>query len=32
MVLARNKEVAHQVQELFRTRQVVKKYWYGARP
>ncbi|KAK1328489.1 hypothetical protein QTO34_012062 [Cnephaeus nilssonii] len=27
MVLARNKEVAHQVQELFRTRQVVKKYW-----
>ncbi|CAK6442935.1 unnamed protein product [Pipistrellus nathusii] len=27
MVLARDKEVAHQVQELFRTRQVVKKYW-----
>ncbi|XP_012865150.1 PREDICTED: RNA pseudouridylate synthase domain-containing protein 4 [Dipodomys ordii] len=27
MVLAWEKEVAHQVQELFRTRQVVKKYW-----
>ncbi|XP_037697832.1 mitochondrial RNA pseudouridine synthase RPUSD4 isoform X1 [Choloepus didactylus] len=27
MVLAREKEVAHQVQELFRTRQVTKKYW-----
>ncbi|XP_076968616.1 pseudouridylate synthase RPUSD4, mitochondrial [Tamandua tetradactyla] len=27
MVLAREKEVAHQVQELFRTRQVAKKYW-----
>ncbi|KAM5226181.1 pseudouridylate synthase RPUSD4, mitochondrial [Hipposideros larvatus] len=27
MVLARDKEVAHQVQELFRTRQVAKKYW-----
>nr|KAF6311887.1 hypothetical protein mPipKuh1_009084 [Pipistrellus kuhlii] len=31
MVLARDKEVAHQVQELFRTQQVVKKYWFGAR-
>lgn len=28
MVLAWEKEVAHQVQELFRTRQVTKKYWY----
>ncbi|XP_022368983.1 RNA pseudouridylate synthase domain-containing protein 4 isoform X2 [Enhydra lutris kenyoni] len=27
MVLAWEKEVAHQVQELFRTRQVAKKYW-----
>ncbi|XP_057551137.1 pseudouridylate synthase RPUSD4, mitochondrial [Hippopotamus amphibius kiboko] len=27
MVLAWEKEVAHQVQELFRTRQVTKKYW-----
>ncbi|XP_025784300.1 mitochondrial RNA pseudouridine synthase RPUSD4 isoform X3 [Puma concolor] len=27
MVLAWEKEMAHQVQELFRTRQVVKKYW-----
>ncbi|XP_008589301.1 PREDICTED: RNA pseudouridylate synthase domain-containing protein 4 [Galeopterus variegatus] len=27
MVLAWEKEVAHQVQELFRTRQVSKKYW-----
>ncbi|XP_021098473.1 RNA pseudouridylate synthase domain-containing protein 4 isoform X2 [Heterocephalus glaber] len=27
MVLAWEKEVAHQVQELFRTRQVEKKYW-----
>ncbi|XP_002708351.3 pseudouridylate synthase RPUSD4, mitochondrial isoform X2 [Oryctolagus cuniculus] len=27
MVLTWEKEVAHQVQELFRTRQVVKKYW-----
>ncbi|XP_015994603.2 mitochondrial RNA pseudouridine synthase RPUSD4 [Rousettus aegyptiacus] len=27
MVLAREKDVAHQVQELFRTRQVAKKYW-----
>uniref|UniRef100_A0A452QLQ3 Pseudouridylate synthase RPUSD4, mitochondrial n=1 Tax=Ursus americanus TaxID=9643 RepID=A0A452QLQ3_URSAM len=30
MVLAWEKEVAHQVQELFRTRQVAKKYWYEA--
>lgn len=30
MVLAWEKEVAHQVQELFRTRQVTKKYWYEA--
>ena len=22
-------DMAHQVQELFRTRQVEKKYWYG---
>uniref|UniRef100_A0A8C9UKS5 Pseudouridylate synthase RPUSD4, mitochondrial n=1 Tax=Spermophilus dauricus TaxID=99837 RepID=A0A8C9UKS5_SPEDA len=28
MVLAWEKDVAHQVQELFRTRQVAKKYWY----
>uniref|UniRef100_A0A0D9S4H4 Pseudouridylate synthase RPUSD4, mitochondrial n=1 Tax=Chlorocebus sabaeus TaxID=60711 RepID=A0A0D9S4H4_CHLSB len=27
MVLAWDKDMAHQVQELFRTRQVVKKYW-----
>ncbi|KAM9039692.1 mitochondrial RNA pseudouridine synthase RPUSD4 [Sarcophilus harrisii] len=27
MVLAREKEMAHQVQELFKTRQVAKKYW-----
>nr|XP_019566087.1 PREDICTED: RNA pseudouridylate synthase domain-containing protein 4 [Rhinolophus sinicus] len=27
MVLAREKDMAHQVQELFRTRQVTKKYW-----
>ncbi|XP_004469299.2 pseudouridylate synthase RPUSD4, mitochondrial isoform X1 [Dasypus novemcinctus] len=27
MVLAREKEVAHQVQEFFKTRQVAKKYW-----
>ncbi|XP_032495167.1 mitochondrial RNA pseudouridine synthase RPUSD4 isoform X3 [Phocoena sinus] len=27
MVLAWEKDVAHQVQELFRTRQVTKKYW-----
>ncbi|KAF0883760.1 pseudouridylate synthase RPUSD4, mitochondrial isoform X1 [Crocuta crocuta] len=27
MVLAWEKEVAHQVHELFRTRQVAKKYW-----
>ncbi|KAM5246032.1 pseudouridylate synthase RPUSD4, mitochondrial [Ctenodactylus gundi] len=27
MVLAWEKEVAHQVQEFFRTRQVAKKYW-----
>ncbi|XP_003472730.1 pseudouridylate synthase RPUSD4, mitochondrial isoform X1 [Cavia porcellus] len=27
MVLAWEKEVAHQIQELFRTRQVAKKYW-----
>ncbi|KAM4828005.1 pseudouridylate synthase RPUSD4, mitochondrial [Thomomys bottae] len=27
MVLAWEKEMAHQIQELFRTRQVVKKYW-----
>ncbi|XP_007539962.2 pseudouridylate synthase RPUSD4, mitochondrial [Erinaceus europaeus] len=27
MVLAWEKEMAHQVQELFKTRQVVKKYW-----
>nr|XP_026260386.1 mitochondrial RNA pseudouridine synthase RPUSD4 isoform X2 [Urocitellus parryii] len=27
MVLAWEKDVAHQVQELFRTRQVAKKYW-----
>ncbi|XP_014444298.1 mitochondrial RNA pseudouridine synthase RPUSD4 [Tupaia chinensis] len=27
MVLAWEKAVAHQVQELFRTRQVLKKYW-----
>ncbi|XP_004688834.1 PREDICTED: RNA pseudouridylate synthase domain-containing protein 4 [Condylura cristata] len=27
MVLTWEKEVAHQVQELFRTRQVTKKYW-----
>ncbi|ELK09773.1 mitochondrial RNA pseudouridine synthase RPUSD4 [Pteropus alecto] len=27
MVLAREKDMAHQVQELFRTRQVAKKYW-----
>uniref|UniRef100_H9G0Y0 Pseudouridylate synthase RPUSD4, mitochondrial n=1 Tax=Macaca mulatta TaxID=9544 RepID=H9G0Y0_MACMU len=27
MVLAWEKDMAHQVQELFRTRQVVKKYW-----
>ncbi|XP_036048892.1 mitochondrial RNA pseudouridine synthase RPUSD4 [Onychomys torridus] len=27
MVLAWEKDVAHQVQELFRTRQVEKKYW-----
>ncbi|KAG8522306.1 Mitochondrial RNA pseudouridine synthase Rpusd4 [Galemys pyrenaicus] len=27
MVLTWDKEMAHQVQELFRTRQVVKKYW-----
>ncbi|XP_004614206.2 pseudouridylate synthase RPUSD4, mitochondrial [Sorex araneus] len=27
MVLAWEKEVAHQIQELFRTRQVTKKYW-----
>ncbi|XP_006894142.1 PREDICTED: RNA pseudouridylate synthase domain-containing protein 4-like [Elephantulus edwardii] len=27
MVLAWEKEVAHQVQELFQTRQVAKKYW-----
>ncbi|XP_006891641.1 PREDICTED: RNA pseudouridylate synthase domain-containing protein 4-like [Elephantulus edwardii] len=30
MVLAWEKEVAHQVQELFQTRQVAKKYWYEA--
>lgn len=30
MVLAWEKEVAHQVQELFRTHQVAKKYWYEA--
>ncbi|XP_008066267.1 RNA pseudouridylate synthase domain-containing protein 4 isoform X1 [Carlito syrichta] len=27
MVLAWEKDVAHQIQELFRTRQVAKKYW-----
>ncbi|KAM6158650.1 pseudouridylate synthase RPUSD4, mitochondrial [Rhynchocyon petersi] len=27
MVLAWEKEIAHQVQELFKTRQVAKKYW-----
>uniref|UniRef100_A0A8D2DIM0 Pseudouridylate synthase RPUSD4, mitochondrial n=1 Tax=Sciurus vulgaris TaxID=55149 RepID=A0A8D2DIM0_SCIVU len=27
MVLAWEKDVAHQVQEMFRTRQVTKKYW-----
>ncbi|XP_074072479.1 pseudouridylate synthase RPUSD4, mitochondrial [Macrotis lagotis] len=27
MVLARDKEMAHRVQELFKTRQVAKKYW-----
>ncbi|XP_043851267.1 mitochondrial RNA pseudouridine synthase RPUSD4 [Dromiciops gliroides] len=27
MVLARDRETAHQVQELFKTRQVAKKYW-----
>ncbi|XP_012627790.2 pseudouridylate synthase RPUSD4, mitochondrial isoform X1 [Microcebus murinus] len=27
MVLAWEKEVAHQIQEMFRTRQVTKKYW-----
>ncbi|XP_001372198.1 pseudouridylate synthase RPUSD4, mitochondrial isoform X1 [Monodelphis domestica] len=27
MILARDKEMAHQVQELFKTRQVTKKYW-----
>lgn len=30
MVLAREKDVPHRVQELFRTRQVEKKYWYEA--
>ena len=30
MVLAWEKDMAHQVQELFRTRQVEKKYWYEA--
>nr|XP_060643487.1 pseudouridylate synthase RPUSD4, mitochondrial [Anolis sagrei ordinatus] len=27
MVLARDQDIAHKVQELFRTRQVEKKYW-----
>lgn len=29
MVLAWEQDMAHQVQELFRARQVEKKYWYG---